>query len=107
MNPQRSSSFMVTRKAKSAHVRFHNGMFVRYTGRQASHDSRRHMAMTPVVIGGTYTVAHTVVDGAHAWLYLQELPGVRCHADGFVPIPHQAEDHWQLAESPAQATAEA
>ncbi len=107
MKPQRPSSAIFGKKAKTPHVRLHNGMFVRYTGRQPSLDSRRYMATTPIVVGATYTVAHAVVDGSHAWVYVQELPGVRFYADGFVPIPHQAEDHWQLAEPPAAASAEA
>ncbi len=104
MKPQGSSRTMFGKKAKTPHVRFHNGMFVRYSGRQPSLESRRHMATTPIVVGGTYTVAHVAVDGG---LYLQELPGVRCHADGFVAIPHLAEDHWQMAEMPVHAAAEA
>ena len=105
MKSQRPSSAIFGKKAKKPHVRLHNGMFVRYTGRQPSLESRRHMATTAIVVGATYTVAHSVVDGSHAWVYVQELPGVRCYADGFVPVPHQAEDHWQMAELPDAATA--
>lgn len=105
MKPQKSSGIIFKKTAKTPHVKFHNGMFVRYTGHQASQESRRYMATTPVVVGATYTVARSVVDGAHAWVFVQELPGVRCYADGFAPVPHQAEDHWQLADSPVQAEA--
>jgi hypothetical protein len=105
MKPHKSSRAIFGKKTTTPHVKFHNGMFVRYTGRQASLESRRHMATTPIVLGATYTVAQSVVDGAHVWLFVQELPGVRFYADGFVPIPHQAEDHWQLAEVPVQAQA--
>lgn len=103
MRPQKSSSIVFRNKPKQA-IKFQNGMYVRYTGHLHARLSRHELAKLPVVPGGTYTVAHSEDDGSHVWLYLQELPGLRCAADGFVPIPHLAEDHWHAVEFvPAEA----
>ncbi len=97
MKPRNASSAILGGAARKP-PKFHNGMFVRYTGHQPSQMSRHYMATTPIVPGATYTVARSVQDGADLWLFVQEWPEVRCTADGFVPIPHQAEDHWQMAD---------
>jgi len=85
---------------------FYNGNFVRYTGHHLSADAQLYMKSTRIVHNGIYTVVHTVDDGADLWLFVQEMPGVRLHAEAFVHAPHMAEDHWEIGSLPERAVAE-
>ncbi|MBI5164611.1 MAG: hypothetical protein HY985_12005 [Magnetospirillum sp.] len=96
MRQRIKSALKFTFAPKARAEKFHTGMFVRYTGRHLSADAQRHMKGARLVRGGIYTVARTLDDGTSLWLFVQELPGVRLHAEAFVPTPHLAEDHWEL-----------
>lgn len=93
--------------SKQRQEKFHNGNFVRYTGRHLSADAQRYMKSTRIVHNGIYTVARSVDDGANVWLFVQELPGVRLHSEAFVQTPHLAEDHWEICPLPEHATTDA
>lgn len=101
MKAQSASTPILARTTRVRGQKFLNGMLVRYTGRSLSAEAARHMAAVKVVRDGIYTVSHTHDDGLTVWLFIQEMPGMRCYADAFVPTPHLAEDHWQLSEVPA------